>query len=156
MYNLQEVQEIRDGLDPRIVDDILEDNCHVVVNFGIQNENYVYDIIAEHIGKYDKFLVMRIFDKLEELLKLEVCFTKTVLENFKMDPAKYASAIDKKNNMLFLISNDPHNAEVHVLCSTQDGTFDYVCYSEVSEFNEIDNCIEIVFDSGDKVTYFNN
>jgi len=150
-YNLQ---EIRDELNEKVIDDILNDNCQVVISGGIENENYVFDIIARHTGNYDKTAVDKIFDNLEELLRLEEYFSKDILESFKRDPYKYASSIDKSNNINFLIKYDKNNAEVHVVCSKVDGTFEYILHSEVSEFNKTEKIIEIIFENnGEKLIY---
>lgn len=58
-------------LDEQVVDDILNDNCQVVVGYGIENENYVYDMLAQHFQVYDTTTLSQLFDVIEEDLQNE-------------------------------------------------------------------------------------
>jgi len=58
-------------LDEKVVDDILNDNCQVMVGYGIENENYVYDMIAQYFQVYDTSTLSQLFDVIEEDLQNE-------------------------------------------------------------------------------------
>jgi len=58
-------------LDEKVVDDILNDNCQVIVGYGIENENYVYDMIAQYFQVYDTSTLSQLFDVIEEGLQNE-------------------------------------------------------------------------------------
>jgi len=63
--------EIINSLNEQIIDDILNGNLQVMEGLGVADENYVFGIIADHLGTYDKKLINKIFDEIEEILQLK-------------------------------------------------------------------------------------
>ena len=66
-----QIDEFINTLDEHVVDDILNNNCQVIVGYGIENENYVYDMLAQYFQVYDTTTLSQLFDVLEENVHLQ-------------------------------------------------------------------------------------
>jgi len=60
-----EIEAFIETLNEEIIEDIRNDNCEVIVSFGIENENYVYDLIAQYFQIYDREIISQLFDSIE-------------------------------------------------------------------------------------------